>query len=210
MPAAVAGLWVWSGVPAARALPRVARDRRTLRRELFARLLGTARGFGPFDADLTRWALLVGFARAADLVAFERCGVVRGWDGVAAERGRLVLRPVAVRGAWSGTVPFAAADGPPGTGPVLALTRARVRVRALRRFAAAVPGVSGCSFAMGVGEWPVGSLGTVSVWESAAALQAFRDAPAHAAAVRRAHDERWYAEELYARFEVVHADGPLA
>ena len=210
MPGQVVGLWLWSGVPALPALPRVARDRLALRRGPFARLLGTARGFRPGDTDLTRWCLLRTATTTAELVAYERSPVVRGWDGVAAERGRLVLRPLAVRGAWGGTVPFVATDDVVGTGPVLALTRARVRLRALRRFTASVPAVSGCSFAMAVGEWPVGLLGTVSVWDSGAALREFRGSPAHATAMRRAHDEGWYAEELYARFQVLHADGSLA
>jgi hypothetical protein len=210
MPAPVAGLWVWSGVPVRQALPRVARDRSLLRGGPFAKLLGTARGFAPADADLRRWALLVAADSPAHLEAFERSRLVRSWDGAAAERGRLVLRPLTVRGTWCGTVPFAATGDPAVPGPMLALTRARVRARSLRRFRAAVPAVSGCSFAMGIGEWPVGLLGTVSVWESAADLRRFRDSTAHATAVRRAHDERWYAEELYVRFQVVHADGTLA
>ena len=63
--------------------------------------------------------------------------------------------------------------------------------------------------AVGVGEAPVGLQGTFSVWESAGALREFASGSAHAAVVARTEPERWYAEELFARFAVVGGRGAL-
>jgi hypothetical protein len=63
---------------------------------------------------------------------------------------------------------------------------------------------------MGIGELPVGLQGTFSLWRTAADLRAFAyQGVAHAAAIRRTSEKGWYAEELFARFGVVHASGSL-
>jgi hypothetical protein len=71
--------------------------------------------------------------------------------------------------------------------------------------------VAGLRLAVGIGEAPIGLQGTFSVWESGAALNDFahRREP-HIDAVRRTATEGWYAEELFARFEVLSAHGTFA
>lgn len=188
----------------------------------FHRLLGTSRagGFGLRDADPRHWALLTCWPDAAGATAFDRSRTVAGWDGIAAERLRLELRPLSSRGRWGGKEPFGRPDGDADRpldpqAPVAAITRARIRVGHGRSFRQAVPPVSadlaragGLRLAVGVGESPVGLQGTVSLWDDTASLAAFayRAAP-HAAVVRRTPAERWYAEELFARFAVVAATG---
>jgi hypothetical protein len=98
----------------------------------------------------------------------------------------------------------------PGEGPVAAITRARLRVTRARAFWRAVPPVSadlgnveGLRLAIGIGEAPIGLQGTFSLWSTAAALTAFAyRREAHLDVVRRTPAERWYAEELFARFAV--------
>jgi hypothetical protein len=102
-------------------------------------------------------------------------------------------------------------------GPVAAVTRARLRPSRARSFWRAVPAVSadlaaqpGLRLAVGIGEAPMGLQGTFSVWESAAALRRFAYAgTAHSAVIARTSPERWYAEELFARFAVEAADGTV-
>ena len=63
----------------------------------------------------------------------------------------------------------------------------------------------------GVGEAPVGWQGTVSVWRSAADLTAFAyRQPEHRAVIARTPADRWYAEELFARFAVRDISGDQA
>lgn len=97
------------------------------------------------------------------------------------------------------------------------LTRARVRVRRVREFWAAVPAVAaavqgrpGLLFAAGVGEAPLGVQGTFSVWRSAAEVRAFAyEGAEHAAVIGAAGARGWYAEELFARFAVVGSTGTV-
>jgi hypothetical protein len=197
------------------------RDRGRVRRTpglRFAKLLGTGDGrtFTVRDADPLRWGLLATWTDAAAADAFERSAVVRSWEGSAVESCRLDLRPVSSRGTWSGRSPFGDPVPTRTDGPVAALTRARLRVASAAAFWRSVPPVSadlrgrpGLRSAVGIGEAPVGLQGTFSLWDSAAALKEFARGPAHAAVVARTEPERWYAEELFARFAVVGSRGTL-
>jgi hypothetical protein len=207
-------------VPAA--VLRMGVDRRAVRGAAgvrFAKLLGTGDGgtFTPRDADPRRWGLLASWSDRASARAFERSAVAARWGRLAEETWRVELRPLSARGRWSGREPFGAPAGGRWDGPVAAVTRARLRPTRNRAFWRAVPPVvadlreqPGLRLAVGIGEAPVGLQGTFSLWESAAALRRFAYAgAAHSAAVARTGPERWYAEELFARFAVEAADGSV-
>jgi hypothetical protein len=211
-------LWRVRRAALPRALWHVAADRWSLRRQpglRFARLLGTASGFRPRDADPTRWAVVATWADDAAARAFESGPLVRRWDTLAAERWRARLAPVSTRGRWSGRDPFGILSEPTA-GPIAALTRARLNPLRTRRFRRSVPAVAadlrgrdGLRFAIGVGEWPIGLQGTFSVWNSTEALRAFAHDGAHREVVRRTPGEGWYAEELFTRFSVLRASGTV-
>ena len=221
---ALVTLHLWRVRPraAGRALLHMGTDRARVRRTpgvRFAKLLGTGDGrtFTPRDADPTRWGLLATWARAEDAEAFEASPVARGWAAMAQETWRADLVPVAARGRWSGREPFGDPVPARTTGPVAALTRARLVARRSARFWAAVPPVSadlhagdGLLAAVGIGEAPVGLQGTFSVWRDAQALRAFAHrGAAHREVVARTASEGWYAEELFARFAVARTSGTL-
>jgi hypothetical protein len=195
-------------------------DRRHLRGTAglgFAKLLGTgdARTFTVRDADPLHWGLLATWSSAAAAEAFESGPIARGWGRLAHERLRVDLRPLASRGEWSGRRPFGAPTPLPYGGAVAAVTRARIAPGKLATFWRAVPPVSadlahcaGLRLAVGIGEAPVGLQGTFSLWTSGDALTEFahRRGP-HAEVVARTPTERWYSEELFARFAVLAVDG---
>ncbi len=203
---------------------RMALDRRHLRGLSglrFAKLLGTGDGrtFTLRDADPLHWGLLTVWDDEAARLRFAAGPIHRAWDRIARERLDLVLRPVASRGRWSGRTPFddpgpAPGSGPAG-GPVAAITRARLRLTRARSFWRAVPPVSadlrdvpGLRLAVGIGEAPIGLQGTFSLWDDARSLREFAyHRAAHADVVARTAGERWYAEELFARFAVEQARG---
>jgi len=226
----VVSLHVWR-VPAPAvplALGRLAVDRFRLRRKAgrehgvrFGKLLGTGtgQGFGPTDADLTRYAALTVFDDEEAARRFDAGPVVAGWDRLARAGVRLRLRPIASRGRWSGRDPFPtppeAKTTPAATEPVVAITRARLRPGRAVTFWRAVPPVAtalraapGLLARFGVGEAPIGWQGTVSVWRTNAELVdfAYRQ-PEHRAAIARTATARWYAEELFARFAVCEITG---
>ena len=209
-----------TGVP--RALLRMGLDRTRVRRTpglRFAKLLGTGDGrtFTVRDADPHRWGLLATWTSVDAARDFERRSpVARAWRRVAVETWRADLRPVASRGTWSGRHPFGDPVPERSHGPVAALTRARLRPAAAAGFWRAVPPVSadlrdrpGLRAAVGIGEAPLGLQGTFSLWESGAAVRSFARGEAHAEVVARTEPERWYAEELFARFDVVGSTGTL-
>lgn len=191
----------WRAVPGA--LVRLVTDARRLRAApdvRFVKLLGTSDGFRPSDADLTRYAAVV---------------VSRGATPHLAEDARLDLRLIHSRGRWAGVEPFGEPDPAPPEGPILALTRARLRPRKALTFwraaapvASAVPAAPGLLASFGIGEAPIGWQGTVSVWRSTADLARFAYRhPEHRAAIMRTSTEGWYAEELFARFAVLDVAG---
>ena len=223
-PAAVVSVHVWGvspwRVPAA--LGRMAVHRLLLRRgpqaPAFARLLGTGRGFRVADADATHWALVAAWPSTEAADAFAHSAVARSWRRIAREELVLRLRPIASRGSWGGARPFEPVrpgDDPSAPGPVAALTRARIRPGRIREFWRSVPAVQrdlagrpGLRLALGIGEAPVGFQGTLSVWDSPAALRDFAYArDAHAQVIDERARRRWYAEELFARFEVLDLAG---
>lgn len=69
---------------------------------------------------------------------------------------------------------------------------------------------TGLISAIGIGEAPLGLQGTFSIWESSAAVRAFAyQGEAHKAAIAATARERWYSEELFARFAVISESGSL-
>lgn len=221
---ALVTLHLWT-VPAARvpvAVTRMALDRGRVRRTpglRFAKLLGTGDGrtFTVRDADPLRWGLLATWTSPQAAERFEiDSPVARGWGRLAARSWRADLRPLAARGSWSGRQPFGEPVPSRTDGPVAAITRARLRAARAPGFWRAVPPVSadlqdwpGLRLAVGIGEAPLGLQGTFSLWESGAALSSFARAEAHADVVARTAPERWYAEELFARFAVLDTSGEL-
>ncbi len=120
-------------------------------------------------------------------------------------------RPVAARTPEVGRWRLAAG---PRVGPVAVLTRATVRPSRWHRFRGSRPPVSdelararGLLAAVSIGEAPVGLQATFSIWADAAAVVAFARSPEHRAVVRRTRAERWYGEELFARFAPLGAMG---
>ncbi len=215
-------LWRVDRAAVPRALLRMGTDRGRVRRTpgvRFAKLLGTGDGrtFTVRDADPLRWGLLVAWTSARAAREFDRHSpVAAGWRALAQESWRADLRPVAARGTWSGRTPFGDPTPVRSRGPVAALTRARLRPTAAAGFWRSVPPVSadlrdrpGLRAAVGIGEAPVGLQGTFSLWESGEAVREFARGPAHAAVVARTAPERWYAEELFARFDVLETEGTL-
>jgi hypothetical protein len=222
-------LHVW-GVPA-RAVPSalaaMAFGRRAVSRSAnltFFKLLGTGDGrtFTVRDTDPRHWALLACWSDPRAVEAFERSPVARGWDGRASaatggERLRLLMRPLASKGRWSGRAPFGDPQPQPYDGPVAAVTRAKLRPRRAVTFWRAVPPVSarlagspGLRLALGIGEAPIGLQGTFSLWDSPGDLHAFAyQTHEHVEAIRRTGTVGWYSEELFARLAVLEAQGSL-
>lgn len=186
----------------------------------FSRLMGTGAGIG-FSAvpDPRMWALFAVWETVADWERFAaESSIMRQYRDRGEEVYSLLLRPISAHGRWGGADPFAGMETPvppPDDAPVAVLTRATIRLSRAARFWSRVPAVDetlrdhpDVLLTVGAGEVPWIRQATVSVWRSAAAMRAWAyRTPEHAEVVRRTRAEGWYAEELFARFQVMGTEG---
>lgn len=182
----------------------------------FAKLMGTGTGktFTPSDADLQQWAILF---VADDLDLVDSSKFISRWRKRATKVDRYLLNPVSSHGKWSGREPFQISTQPRTGGPIVAITRARLKWSQALRFWRSIPPVvadlhqsPGLIFSIGIGEAPIGLQGTLSIWASEAALRdfAYKSSP-HRVAIADTKEFDWYSEELFARFDLVNtADFP--
>jgi len=196
----------------------------------FFKLLGSgaANGFGVWP-NLDRYGLMAVWEDAAAAEAFfERNSLWAGYQHRSAEQWALQLAPIKAQGLWDGQNPFAAPLAPAASpdaaaslaaasAPVAVLTRASIRWRKVPRFwqfveptSAGLAAAAGVRAAIGLGELPLVRQATFSVWESARAMQdyAYKDAR-HREVIQLTHREKWYGEEMFARFRVLSSTGTL-
>jgi hypothetical protein len=182
----------------------------------FAKLMGTGTGetFTPADANLHQWAILV---VTDNFEALDQSPFIARWRARSEDSRFLLLRPISSHGKWSGVEPFTLSGESKTSGPVVAITRARLRWSQALRFWRSIPPVvdelhraPGLIEKFGIGEAPIGLQGTYSLWSSGEALREFAyKGAAHRQAIADTKEFNWYSEELFARFEVMNtADFP--
>ncbi len=170
---------------------------------------GTGEGFTP-RPNTQVWAILATWPDADTARRnLDQAPVFRRWRSHSAESWTVLLSPTSARGKWSGEQPFV--PQAPGPGPVVALTRATMRLPILLKFWGRVPDISAVIgsdpnviFKIGIGELPLLHQVTLSIWPDATSMANFArgDGP-HGRAIRAVREEGWFAEELYARFSII-------
>jgi hypothetical protein len=179
---------------------------------------GAANGFG-FWPNLDRYGLMGEWDDAAAAQAFfEHHALWAGYQQRSAEQWTVHLAPTKAQGLWDGQRLFASDLVPAqAEAPMAVLTRASIYWRKAPRFwqfveptSAALAQVPGVRAAIGLGELPLVRQATFSVWESARAMQeyAYKDVR-HREVIQLTHREKWYSEELFARFRVLGSTGTL-
>lgn len=176
----------------------------------FYKLLGTGGSGFSTRPDWGVYALLqVWESESGALAFFDSHPMMREFRKRAEESLSLFMHPLRSRGKWNGRNPFKTEGGQvPAEGPVVVLTRATIRKRYLFRFWRYVPtsqrplgSMPGLLYSKGIGETPFIDMATVSLWEDAAAMEAYAyGTDAHKGAIRKTRELDWYREELFARF----------
>lgn len=207
------------------AIVRMALDRLYLRKVqglTFVKLLGTGKGetFTPSDADLFQWGLLV-VGNEAAISRVKNSPLANRWAIRSSESAIIDLRTLSTHGQWARRAPFETdAEIRPNkeyTGPVAAITRARIKWQKNLIFWRSVPPVisalddaPGLIAAIGIGEAPIGLQGTFSLWKDSQALKNFAyKSSAHKDVITATREIGWYSEELFARFAVEGAIGTV-
>ncbi|MEM9138728.1 MAG: spheroidene monooxygenase [Pseudomonadota bacterium] len=175
---------------------------------------GTGEGFTPLP-NTAVYGIMATW-ESADLArrTVETAPVFARYRKRAAEHWTVYLQTTSSRGAWDGRDPFTIA-GNARPGALAALTRATIKPKIMMQFWRRVPSISAAigadpnvAFKIGLGEIPWFHQVTFSIWPDTQAMAAFarRDGP-HAHAIRAVREGQWFAEELYARFQIVGASG---
>jgi hypothetical protein len=182
----------------------------------FWRLLGTGnRDNTGRGADLSRSAVFAVWDDGADLDAFlADHPISRRWQR-SQESWHVRLRGIGGHGTWKGVDPLEGLEPGSADGPIAIITRANVRRRSWKAFGEASEIVDselhrapGLIDVVGIGETPIGSLATFSLWESRTSAREFAySMPDHREVIRRTRAEDWYAEEMFAHFEPFGATG---
>ncbi len=183
----------------------------------FCKVFGTGSGesFDPFQnfgvyAILATWPDLDTARRRVD-----EAPVFRAYADRSAEHWTVYLRPVKAWGRWDGGEPFEATGTAPSPAAVGVLTRATLKKRFLPAFWKRVPAISDATvreghllFKLGMGEIPLLHQVTFSVWNDFEAMVTFAyRSGAHREAVKMVREHGWFAEQLFARFDVLDFEG---
>lgn len=181
----------------------------------FARVLGSGHqgGFG-LAPSLTHQGWIALFDDEAGALAFARDSpCVQAARARAQESLLAVMRATSCRGSWGG-VSLAVTAGADAAAPMASLTRASIRARHAPAFwrhaPAAQDGVRqapGCRLAVGLGEAPLLRQATFSLWDSAAAMDAYAHSGAHQQAIDGAWRQGWFSESMFVRFAPIMLEG---
>jgi heme-degrading monooxygenase HmoA len=187
----------------------------------FGKLMGSGQNFGLMP-DWSTYVFLGTWPDLDKARQFKQSSLFEQLKNGTESVSTLYLKPQRSHGQWSGQNPFEVDTDSltriDGDAPIAVLTRATIRARALPDFWRHVPQArqrlqehrDQLLFGIGVGEVPVVQQCTISVWRSQAAVEqyAYRQS-GHKEVVRLTRQRNWYAEELFARFSVVGAEGEL-
>lgn len=185
----------------------------------FGKMLGTGNGRGfSLQPDFGRYMLLTSWNSDEAARYFqESASLHKALSQRSREVFTVKLLPVMSKGYWEGENPFESDAKMPEAynGPVVALTRATIRWRMLPAFWRHVPGVSqattraeGLLAQTGMGERPIVQQATFSIWQDERALKSFAyQMGEHQTVIRKTRSQRWYREELFARFIPLETSG---
>ena len=180
----------------------------------FARVLGSGRdgGFGLVPSFDTQ-GLIAFFDDEPSARAFAGGALVAAYRERAQESLHALLRATSCRGSWGG-VSLAVTAGADAAAPMASLTRASIRARHAPAFwrhaPAAQDGVRqapGCRLAVGLGEAPLLRQATFSLWDSAAAMDAYAHSGAHQQAIDGVWRQGWFSESMFVRFAPIMLEG---
>ena len=191
----------------------------------FYKLMGSGKN-GTFDKvpDLLQWAVLLVYAEGKQALNEKTLdaglgkSILRWLQWFKCESFTLFLSPLEGHGLWDRQQPFGVlSQAPAHEGPVGTLTRATIRISKLPHFWKNVAPVAqqmtlaaGYITSFGIGEVPWIKQATFSIWKSKEDMKRFAyGMKVHAEVVKKTRTERWYSEDMFVRFAILHTIGTL-
>lgn len=181
----------------------------------FARALGSGRdgGFG-LAPSLEHQGLFALFDDDEAADAFiDRSPLMAAYRARSLDLWIARLRATSSRGSWGGMRMAVTRRADPHA-PVAALTRASIRPSRAWAFwrhsppsQAGLADAAGCRLAIGLGEAPLLRQATFSLWDDAAAMDAYARRGAHQAAIQASRQGGFFSESMFVRFEPSRIEG---
>ena len=179
----------------------------------FFKLLGTGskNGFSVFP-DFSNYAMISSWKDDSDRKAFlEKNKIMTTILSKCHERIEIKIDPYEFKGSWNQHNPFNIDSSYKGK-KILILTRARVRFQKILEFlintstaSKSIKNHSGALYYKGVGELPIIEQSTISIWESEEKMKLYAyNNSDHMKIIMKARKRRWYSEELFVRFNILH------
>ncbi len=184
----------------------------------FWKLLGTGKnGQMSLKPDWQQWAILATWETRKDFDNFYHDSFISGWwRAFKCEKWTILCEPLQSHGKWGGKEPFGSVMMKDHLGPIVVLTRASVRYSKFRAFWKSVTTVTNQlnqakGFIMSIGIGELYSLpATFSIWNNAEDMKAYAyKSGEHASVIKRARNENWLSEELFARFKIIDSFGTI-
>ena len=173
----------------------------------FFKLMGTGGGFGfSLKPDLSTYALLMVWEDLDAAKNFSLSESYRRFNQQCVSNFTYWMRCIQSHGTWYVETPFTPTNSSTD-GPIMVITRARVKIRKVLNFLKFVPLTSksaekakGLIYTKGIGEWPIIEQATFSYWNSREQMEAYAYNSGHREVIKKVKEEGWYKEELFARF----------
>ncbi len=149
-------------------------------------------------------------------IALKSSKVFKNYIFRSQEHWHLFLRNVSVKGKWNKKIPFKKFENNI-EGDLVVLTRATIKPRVLAKFWERVPNIQDVIgnnkdvlFKIGLAEVPFFQSVTFSIWKNETDMNEFaRKIGPHSEAIKAVRKEKWFSEELYARFKIIKQIGKL-
>lgn len=184
---------------------------------LFYKLLGSGQGKAfSVKPNFRRYGLFCTWESEAAAKDFlHHSDLIKEYQEHTNEIWTVTMLPIQSHGSWDGKQPFIPSLETQAGGPIAVLTRASVNWLALPNFirfgsktSKALDNAYGLICSIGLGELPFIRQATFSIWESVEAMKEYAyKTPHHQEVMRRTRAEKWYSEELFARFVPLSSEG---
>jgi heme-degrading monooxygenase HmoA len=179
--------------------------------------MGTGGGFGfSLKPDLSTYALLMVWEDQEAAQNFSLSDSYLRFNQQCKSNFTYWMRCIQSHGTWNGSRPFTPSHEKTD-GPVMVITRARVKFSKVFQFLKHVPLTSrsaenaeGLIYTKGIGEWPAIEQATFSYWKNQKYMEAYAYHSGHKEVIKKVKEEGWYKEELFARFAPVKINETIA